>query len=108
MITVARDAAPTCMLTAAALSTADLSVVGLSVVGLIMWPATMIGRLGLRAALRCGVARVVAVGLRTTGAPVVSRRARRAVTIGRPVSAALRGMGHRPPCITIGRVALQA
>jgi hypothetical protein len=28
--------------------------------------------------------------------------------IGRPESAALRGMGHRPPSITIGRVALQA
>jgi hypothetical protein len=28
--------------------------------------------------------------------------------IGRPVSAALRGTGHRRPSIAIGRVALQA
>jgi hypothetical protein len=77
MIAVALDAVPTCMLTVVPLGMAGLSVVGLS-----MWPATMIGRLGGRAAPRCGVARVAAAALRDTG--------------------------QAPPSVTIGRVVLQA
>src|SRR3954470_21155740 len=106
MIAVARDGVPTCMRTVAALGTAGPSGVGLTGVGLSMWPATMIGRLALRAARRRGVARVAAADLRTM--VVVNRRMRWAVMIGRPESAALRRTEHRPPSITIGRVVLLA
>ena len=65
MITVLRDAARTCTLTVAALGTGGPN----------MWPVAVIDRLELQAALKCVVVQVVAAGLRTTVAPVVSRLA---------------------------------
>src|SRR4051812_12417565 len=103
MIAAARHAVPTCMLTVVPLGMAGLSVVGLS-----MWPATMIGRLGRRAARTSAGERVVAGALRTTGALVVSSRTRWAAVIGRLARAALRDTGQAPPFITIGPVALRA
>ena len=102
MTTVARDAVPTCMRTVVPLGAAGLSMAGLS-----MWPATMIGRLGLRAAPTCGVARVVVVALRTMGALVESRRTRWAVVIGRVEVQAWR-VTVALLCAMIGRVALRA
>jgi hypothetical protein len=101
MITVHQDAVPTRTQTAAGLGTAALTMVGLT-----MWPVTMIGRLEPRGVLRCGVARVVAVGLRTMVGRLARRRMRWVAMIGQ-AAAVLRGMAGQRSTM-IGRAALAA